>query len=178
MAEFRRGSSRRSGTILLSAVRIAMNALDRFRSQLRDVFGDGPGRESGIMLLQQLDGSDPLPLGWALAANRLTLQRSHELAAPFVEDASVTQCNELDDKIANLHGEPKLSLDLFSCCIPRRGEPGCGRLCVPAHPIRSRDQHLVRTSRANRSGGSAMPCSPQAGPTSRMLRALAKQAQS
>jgi hypothetical protein len=75
MAEFRRGSSRRSGTILLSAVRIAMNALDRFRSQLRDVFGDGPGRESGIMLLQQLDGSDPLPLGWALAANRLTLQR-------------------------------------------------------------------------------------------------------
>jgi hypothetical protein len=94
MAEFRRGSSRRSGTILLSAVRIAMNALDRFRSQLRDVFGDGPGRESGIMLLQQLDGSDPLPLGWALAANRLTLQRSHELAAPFVEDASVTQCNE------------------------------------------------------------------------------------
>ena len=51
-----------------------MNALDRLRGQLRDVFGDGTGSQSGIMLLEQLDGSYPLPLGRALAASRLTLQ--------------------------------------------------------------------------------------------------------
>ena len=51
-----------------------MNALDRFRSQLCYVLGDGTGRESGIMLLEQVDGSDPLPLRRALTASRLPLQ--------------------------------------------------------------------------------------------------------
>jgi hypothetical protein len=65
---------RRSGAIFLSALRVAMNALDRFRSQLCYVLGDGTGRESGIMLLEQVDGSDPLPLRRALTASRLPLQ--------------------------------------------------------------------------------------------------------